>query len=294
MNIDELALILLRGLGQGAIYALLGMSFNTVSNASGILNFANGAIVVLAGLLAYTMLGNDPTTSIWFAMLVGTCVVTLVVAVAQGYLTLKPLKSSVDQHSWLITTMAMSIIIEASIRLYGGAAEFRVPTPFKSISIFGLQTPIAYFLLMGAAASWFGILTIFYRQTFTGLAMSAIAQDLDAAKAAGIKVRSVQLYAFAISGLILATAGFIGGPVINVSSQSGVGYLLSGFTALVIGGLGSNVGALAGGALVGVLSNYAAFEFGGAYQDTVTLGLLVIVLMFKPEGLFGFTSARKV
>lgn len=294
MSIDELALILVRGLGQGAVYALIGMSFNIVVNSSGILNFANGALLILSGVLAFVLLPAAPGWMPWIAAALGIAACLFVLVSLQGVLTLFPLKSSVEQHSWLVTTMAISVILSACIHLYGGSLAFRVPSLLPPVSVFGLSTPSAYFLLVALAVLWFLVIRWFHQKTFTGLAMSAIAQDLDAAKAAGISVKRIQLSAFGISGLVLATTGFVGAPVINISADAGIGYLLSGFTALVIGGLGSNVGALVGGALVGVLSTFAAYRFGGIYQDTVTMGLLIAVLMFRPEGIFGLAAARKV
>lgn len=294
MSVDELALILVRGLGQGAIYALIGMSFNIVVNSSGILNFANGTLMILAGVLAFVFLPASPGLAAWALVALAIVAFFFIFVMLQGLMTLVPLKSSVDQHSWLITTMAVSVIVSACIHLYGGSLAFRVPPLLPPVSVFGLSTPSAYFLLIGLAAFWFVMIGWFYRNTRAGLAMSAVAQDLDAGRAAGIPVRRIQLYAFGISGLVIGTTGFVGAPVINISAETGIGYLLSGFTALVIGGLGSNLGAVVGGALVGVLSMFAAYRFGGIYQDTVTMGLLIAVLMFRPEGIFGLAASRRV
>src|SRR5262245_44742264 len=101
MSIDEMALILVRGLGQGAIYALIGMSFNIVVNSSGILNFANGALMILAGVLAFLFLPAAPGFVAWMLVALGIVAFLFVFVVLQGVLTLFPLKSSVEQHSWL-------------------------------------------------------------------------------------------------------------------------------------------------------------------------------------------------
>lgn len=294
MSFDEIALILVRGLGQGAIYALIALSFNIVSNSSGILNFAYGSFLVLSGVFAYVLLPEAPALLVWLGAAAIVAVSMFFILAAQGIVTLFPLRSSVEQGSWLITTMAVSVILAACIHLYGGSLAFRVPNLLPPLPLFGTSTPFAYVLLIALAIAWYVALRWFHKFTSPGLAMSAIAQDIDAAKAAGIAVKRLQLTAFGISGLILATTGFVGAPVINISSDAGIGYLLSGFTAAVIGGVGSNIGALVGGGLVGVLSMFAAYRFGGAFQDAVTLGLLVVILMFKPEGIFGLASSRKV
>lgn len=294
MSVDEIVLILVRGLAQGSVYALIGMCLNVVSNSSGILNFANGSFLILGGVLAFFLLPETSGFMMWIVVGLAIAALLFVFLALQGALTLYPLRSSVEQHSWLITTMAVSVIIAAGIHLYGGSISFRVPNLLPPVTLFGTNTPAAYFLLLGLAALWFALFAWFHKYTYLGLAMAAIAQDLGAATAAGIPVKRIQLAAFGISGLVLGTTGFVGAPVLNISAEAGIGYLLSGFTAAVIGGVGSNVGSLVGGALVGVISMFAAYRFGGVYQDAVTMALLIAVLMFRPEGIFGLASARKV
>jgi len=99
---------------------------------------------------------------------------------------------------------------------------------------------------------------------------------------------------FAISGLIVGSAGFVAAPVMAIASDSGISYVMNGFVAAVIGGIGSNLGALIGGFLVGVITSYAAFNYGGEFQDAVALALLVGVLMLRPQGLLGRPAARRV
>ncbi|MEC7760642.1 MAG: branched-chain amino acid ABC transporter permease [Pseudomonadota bacterium] len=294
MTIVELVLILVRGLGQGAIFALIAMSLNVIASASSILNFAVGALMVLAGVGAYMILPSDPTLFGWIMAGLLIALGMGVFGFLQGGLTLIPLKSSVEQHSWLITTMAVSIIIGAGIHLFGGSLAFRVPSPIPPVTIYSTTTPTAYLLLIVLAVAVYLCLKWFHSRTYIGLAMSAVAQDLDASKAAGINVRRVQLASFSLAGVVLGLTGHIGAPVINISADTGIGYLLSGFTAAVVGGMGNNLGALVGGAMVGVLSMFAAYQFGGIYQDSVTMGLLILVLMIRPEGIFGLAAARKV
>ena len=117
---------------------------------------------------------------------------------------------------------------------------------------------------------------------------------MEAAGAAGIRVRRLQIVAFAISGLIVGSAGYVAAPVMAIASDSGISYVMSGFVAAVVGGIGSNFGALAGGLLVGVITSYAAYTYGGEFQDAVALALLVAVLMLRPQGLFGRPAARRV
>ncbi|CAN5707898.1 branched-chain amino acid ABC transporter permease [soil metagenome] len=294
MTYQELLLITIRGLGQGAIFAMIAMAFNIVGNSSGVLNFASGVLVTLGGILAYLLLPANVSFGMWLVIGAATAAALGLIVAAQGWLTLLPLRSSVEQHSWLVTTMAVSIIISALIHILGGSLTFSVPAAMPDLIVDGTSVPAAYLVAMVAALLCFAAVEAFYRYRLTGLAMSALAQDIDAARSNGIRVRRIQVIAFLLSGLILGTAGFVGAPVFSLSAETGMGFLLSGFTAAVVGGMGSNIGALVGGALVGMTSMLAAYLFGGLFQDAASLGALVIVLMIRPEGIFGLAAARRV
>lgn len=291
---DELFIIVVRGIGIGAIYSLVAVSFNVVYQSSGILNFAQGHMLILGGVFGSMFLPPDAGVLTWLALLMAAGLSVALLMAVQGYITLLPLKSSVEQHSWLITTLAVSVIISALILITKGPFALVVRDPFPPFRAFGVETPAAYAIApIFAVAACLG-LRWFHRYTLTGLAMSAISQDLEAAKAAGIRVRHLQIMSFAISGLVVGAGGFGAGAILSISPSSPINYVLNGFVAAVIGGIGSNAGALMGGPMVGVLSMWAAYNVGGEYQNAVSLALLVVILMARPQGLFGRVSARQV
>jgi branched-chain amino acid transport system permease protein len=291
---DELLIIVVRGIGAGSIFALVGMSFNIVFNSSGILNFAQGNMLVLGGLFAFQVLPGQPNVMEWLIFLPLIAALVAVLLAVQGAITLAPLRSSVEQHSWLITTLAASVIIGGILLIYQGAAQQSVRSPFLPLHFLGTRVPATYAVTTGLAVFWCVALQWFHKHALTGLAISAIAQDLDAARAAGLRVRRLQIIAFAISGLIVGSAGFAAAPVMAIANDSAIPYVTNGFVAAVVGGLGSNFGALLGGVLVGMLSLCAAYEYGGEFQNLVSLALLVVVLMLRPQGLFGRRAARRV
>src|SRR5512140_2632369 len=110
---DELIIILVRGIGLGAVYSLVAMSFNVVHNSSGILNFAQGNMLILGGMFGLFLLPQEPELVRWMLLVPAAAIVYAAVLAMQGYVTLLPLRSSVEQHSWLITTLAVSVIIGA-------------------------------------------------------------------------------------------------------------------------------------------------------------------------------------
>ena len=291
--LQELIVIAVRGIAIGSIFAMIAMSFNIVHGATGILNFAQGNMLVLGGFGAF-FLANGAGLGLWLAMLVVTGVVVAAILAFQGWLTLLPLRSSVEQDSWIISTVAFSVIIGALLMITQGPFAYTVQPMAPPFRVFGVRTPGAYGLAIGCMIFWFLALRFFLKKTATGLAISALSQDFDAARAAGLPVRRLQLVAFAISGLMIGTAGFLVAPVISVSPDAGLRYVLNGFVAAVVGGIGSNLGTLIGGPLVGVVAMLTAYRLGGAYQDLASLIVLISILMLRPQGLFGRSSARRV
>lgn len=294
--LDELLIVLIRGVGAGAIYALVGMSFNVAYSATHILNFAQGNFFVLGGFIAVMFAGlfASWTPELWFIGLPLSAVVVAALLAFQGWITLLPLRYSVEQYSWIISTMAVSTIIGALLLIFKGPWSQTASSPFPSVPTFGYMTPAPYIIAIVLMIFWYVALTWFLRKTMTGLAISAISQDLEAARAAGLRVRRLQIISFAISGLIIGSAGYAVAPIISIAADTGFNYVLNGFIANVVGGLGSNIGALFGGPIVGVITVLVIYKIGAHYQYAASLLLLVAVLLLRPQGLFGRTAARRV
>lgn len=291
---QELVITLVSGIGQGAIITLVAMSLNVLYNATGILNFAQGDFLVVGGVVTFLVVHRGTSLAILVAIVVAGAVLVGLMMGAQGVLTLARLRSSVDQHSWLVTTLAASAIIESCILLEEGPAQLVVPNRPGTFELAGVRQPWLYPVLLGLAIVAFFGLRAFHGHTTTGLAMSALRQDLDAARAAGAPIRLLQLAGFGISGLLIGVTGVLAAPVISLSQSSGITYALSGFAAAVIGGLGNQLGALIAGPVLGVLTEVAIFHLGGEYEQIAPLVLLAMVLLVRPEGVLGQAAPRRV
>ena len=293
---DEIAIITLRGIGLGSIYALIAMSFNVTERASGILNFAQGNMLMLGGTAAFLsasfVVGMTPGT--WFLLLPLAALAIGVLMTVQGWVTLLPLGRSAEQSSWMITTMAASVVIDGLLLRLQGPDALHVVDPFPGIPMLGTTIPAVYLSTFVLALLCWLLLYLWETRTLTGLAVSALWQDPEAARSLGLKVRRLQLIAFAISGLIAGAAGFVAAPVLSLSPGSGFQFALSGFVAVVIGGLGSNAGAMIAGPLSGVVTMLAVYKIGGEFEGLTALVLLLLVLLLRPEGLFGQAAARRV
>jgi branched-chain amino acid transport system permease protein len=294
MALDEILFIAVRGIGAGALFGLIAMSFNIVHNSSHVFNFAQGNMLVLGGLGAYLLTQAGIGIPEWLAYLLVTGVVMGLILAVQGTITLLPLGYTAEAHSWLITTMAVSVMIGAVMLITLGPYSATVNSPLRGVLMFNMYVPAPYFFSIGLLIAWYVALHLFLTRTLPGLAINALSQDYDAARAAGLKVRRLQILAFAISGLIVGTAGYVAGPVITITPDSGLKYVINGFIASVIGGIGSNTGALIGGPIVGLISAFAAYKIGGEFETATLVLLLVVVLLIRPQGILGATSARRV
>jgi branched-chain amino acid transport system permease protein len=296
MGIDEFLFIAIRGIGAGALFGLVGMSFNIVHNSSTVLNFAQGSMLVLGavGALVLAPTGANVPLWLWFVYLLVTALALGALVALQGYITLIPLGYSDESHSWLITTMAVSVIIGSVMLITLGPYSATVHSPMRGLMLFNMNIPAPFFFAIALLILWYLALRWFLGSTLPGLAINALSQDFDAARAAGLKVRRLQVLAFGISGLIVGSAGFAAAPVITVAPEAGLTYVIYGFIASVIGGIGNNTGALVGGPIVGLISAFATFKLGGEFESLVLVLVLVAMLLIRPKGIFGAASARRV
>jgi len=290
----ELAIILIRGVGSGAVFTLVAMSLNIVFNASGILNFAQGHLLVLAGVLSFLFYPAGGSVGTWIFALILVSILTAAITAFQGWLILLPLRSSVEQHSWIVTTLATSVILGALVTLTMGPNALDVKNPFGSLQVAGTEVPYVYIGLIGLTVAIYLAVRWFQKSALIGLALNALSQDLDASRAAGGSTRKLQVLAFAISGLMMGLTGILGASVIGISEANALTYLVFGFIVAIVGGLGNNTGALIAGPIFGVLLMLVTFSLGNKWQTPLALAVMIVVLMLRPRGIFGRVHARRV
>jgi len=293
---EEIIIILVRGIGAGAVYSLIAMSLNVIYNATGVLNFAQGQLLVLSGVLTGLLLpvGVTAASLLWYPIGLLVALAVAAVAALQGLLTLLPMRRGANQHSWIITTLSASIVIGAILVLALGPHTLVLENPFGSFDLVGTKAPLVYPVLIALAiVVWLGM-KVFQRKSLTGLALNALSEDLDAAKANGMRTMRLQVIAFAIAGAIMGLTGFVGGFVLQISASQALHYVIFGFIVVVVGGIGNNLGALIAGPIFGILMMLISFYLSGGAEVPLALAVLVIVLMLRPQGIFGRPHARRV
>ena len=144
------------------------------------------------------------------------------------------------------------------------------------------------------AVAMAGGLELFYSRTMAGKLFVAMSEDAFAARARGVSTDRIRVASYVLAGALGGLTGFAAGQLTFAYFALGLTLTLNGFIALAVGGLGSNVGALIGGFALGLLNAFASYWFGGEYQQTIAVGLLMVVLLIRPEGLLGSRNVRPV
>lgn len=280
------------GLTVGAVYALVGLGFTLIFNVSGIINFAQGEFVMLGGMI--TVFAAAAGVPLPIAALIAIVATTLV-GVALHRLAIEPARGSSP-------VVLIMITIGASIFLQGLAQQafdkrFHSLPPLVSgepLRIGGATIlPQSVLVLVCAGAIVVG-LWLFIDRTMLGKAVIATAANRLAARLIGIDTRKLIDFSFGVSAAIGAISGILITPIALTSYDAGTVLALKGFAAAMLGGMGSAVGAVAGGLVLGMLESLSAGYISSSYKDAVAFLIILIVLVFMPQGLFGRARVERV
>jgi branched-chain amino acid transport system permease protein len=284
-----LASILASGLAVGAIYALIGITYNTMFATSRVMSFTAGQLGMLGGVfgsLFILRLGWPPVIGLLATL--GACaligVVTEIVAV-------RPVLKSLEQHLYVLSTLALALMIQ-QVTAIEWSTE---PQPFPKL--FGLGSGVfdeKFWLPLVACALTIVGLELLYRKTLVGRAFLAIAEDNFAARALGLPERNLRIASYALAGAIGGLAGFAGGQLLLAFFANGPLLNFYGFVPVALGGLGNNRGAVIGGLTLGIFQQAANFLVGGIFSSVAVFVLFIVVLLAAPQGLFGAHAARRV
>ena len=289
---SELLQFLLSGVTVGAVYALVALGFTIIYNASDVVNFAQGEFVMLGGMI--TFFAHAAGAPLPLAAL-AAILLTAGLGVAMNKLAIEPARGA-PVVSLVIITIGASIFIR-------GAAQLVFDKQIHSIPAFSGDDPIrilgatilpqSLWVIWGAVAV-FVALWLFFTRTLLGRAVLATSNNRLAAQLVGINTNFVMTLSFALSAAIGALAGVLVTPITLTSYDVGLALALKGFAAAMLGGMGNPKGALAGGLLLGVLEGMTAGYLSSQYKDAAAFVVILAVLFFLPQGLFGRKSTERV
>lgn len=290
---QQIAQYLLSGLSTGAIYALIGVGFAIIHNATGIINFAQGEFVMLGGMLTLFFL-NALKLPLLVAVILAIAVAT-VMGVIFERLAIRPLKDA-SPISLVIITIGGSILIRGIAMLLWGKETHAIPTFSGNEPIqLGEATLLPQHLWIFAVTAVVIVCSkLYFSFTISGKAMRACAYNRRAAGLVGIDVRRMVLFSFAISAAMGSMAGIIVAPLTMTSYDVGVMLGLKGFCAAIIGGMSSGLGTVFGGVILGILEALGAGLFSSGYKDAIAFIILLLILFVRPQGLFKKGETERV
>jgi branched-chain amino acid transport system permease protein len=274
------------GLSVGCIYALVAMAYNVGLTTSGVLNFAQAQFVGVALFLMYAFSVQLKLATPLAIIL--TIVVVTIAAVVQEEITIRPVPPSKRDPLALITTVGASLVISSVVGTLFGQFTLSVPllgadAPF---TLLGGRVAPSDLLPIEVAVVCAIVLEVMSKATLFGLAGQATAEDRDAASLRGINNRRMVISSFALGGVIAAIAGVASVPKTYAAAGVADNYVVYGFVCLALFGFGSHKGALAGGALLGLVGAFVQQYLGAEYSNLSILILLLCVLMIRPGGVF--------
>jgi branched-chain amino acid transport system permease protein len=286
------AQVLVSGLTLGSLYALTALGFAIIFRATAVVNFAQGEMMMIGAMLALALhadygLGYAP--AFVFALAGAWCMGVVIERVAYRPLLNAPI------FTVILSTVAVGQMLRSGVRIVRGheLALFPPvvsPTPF---TVGGVRLTFLNVAIVAIAVVVLLAFLGFFRWTRTGWAMRATAQNRDAAALVGVSVPRVFSMSWGISAVLAATAGILLAPLITITPDMGaIG--IKGFIGAILGGYNSLVGSVVGGFALGVLENLAGVYISSAFKDVVTFCVLIVVLVFRPAGMFGTPESRRV
>lgn len=277
------------GLAVGAVYALIGITYNVMYSASRVFSFTAGMLGMLGGVLGALFIQRMNMNPVLGFVLVLAC--GAVLGLVTEIVTVRPVLKSIEQHLYVLSTLAFALMIQQVTAIEWGTEAQPFPALFPPAEGWLDQK---FWLPLLACAVTIGGLEFLYRHTLIGRAFLAIAEDNYAARALGLPETRLRLASFALAGVIGTLAGFTGAQMLLAffGNQSILNFY--GFVPVALGGMGSHRGALIGGLALGLFQQAANFLVGGIFAAVAVFAVFIIVLLLRPEGLAGAATARRV
>ncbi|SEG31187.1 branched-chain amino acid ABC transporter permease [Bosea lathyri] len=280
--------VLVSGLGIGCVYGLIGIGFCVIYNASGIVNFAQGAFVMLGGMITHVLLARHGVPLPLAALIAIAAVALLGVAIER--IVVRPLwNRKATMFVMILATLAAQIVIERLTLIAVGDQPKTLPvfTDRPPLMLGNVAVGYQFLWIVGGSLTIVGLLAAFFSLTRTGKAMRACSINREAAALQGIPVSRMLALAFALSAALGAIAGILITPTQYTAFNVGVPFAISGFIAAIVGGFGRPFGAFLGGLLLGLLQALAIVVFGAGLKNVAALSVLLLFLFIRPSGILG-------
>ena len=293
MSPDLFFQYLFAGITYGSIYAIVAIGFNIIYNATGIINFAQGEFVMLGGMISISLLQYMPLP---FAI-AGAVLVTMIIGALIEMVFIRWLKSP-SVLRLIIITIGISILLrEVALHIWGESIRSLPYFYGNEITTFSLGSvhisPQVVWVILACGVMMVG-LSVFFKNTPVGREMRACSANRTAALLCGINARNMVTLSFMLSAGIGALAGCVMSPITYTQYDCGTSLAIKGFTVAILGGLGNSAAAVAAGILLGIIEAFSVSVVPPAFQDAISIAILLVILFVKPHGLFGSSDAARL
>lgn len=285
LTFDLLALQLFTGLALGAVYVLLAVGLSLIFGMLTVVNFAHGAFFMLGAYAGLVVM--QKTGSFWLAMFVAPAAVAAIGMLCERWL-IRPLYGRGIDYPLLLTFGLAYMLVEGVRMIFGKTGiPFDTPEVLQGATSLGFADfPTYRLFVIGVVAVLLVALWLLIEKTSFGLIVRAGARDPVIVRVLGVDVSRVWLIVFGVGTGIAGLAGVLSGPLQNVSPEMGTSILTVAFVVTVVGGMGSLMGAVVAGLLVGVVESLAVLFFPEAAKVSMFI-IMAAVLLVRPQGLFG-------
>jgi branched-chain amino acid transport system permease protein len=293
MSLDLFFQYLFAGITYGSIYAIVAIGFNIIYNTTGIINFAQGEFVMLGGMISISLMQYMP---LGYAI-AAAVLITMGIGAAIEMLFIRWLESP-SVLRMVIITIGISILLrELALHVWGESIRslpYFYGNEITTFSVGSVHISPQVVWVIVACSVMMGGLSLFFKSTPVGREMRACAANRTAALLCGINTRNMVTLSFMLSAGIGALAGCVMSPITYTQYDSGTSLAIKGFTVAILGGLGNSMAAVAAGILLGILEAFSVSVVPLAFQDAISITILLIILFVKPHGLFGSSEAARL
>lgn len=288
---------LLNGIFTGSIYALFAVGYTLVFGVLDRLNLAHSAVFAAAAYIAITLV-DKAGLSIWLTIPV-VFVAGAILGVVIERVAFRPLAGRNDAHfAGLISSIALAGMFIALLQAVYGPDRRQFPPdaiPFTTVNIGGAQATVLQLVIVGVSVVLMVALALLVNRSTLGRGMRAVAENPHAARVLGLNVERITIATFAISSALGAVAGVLFALNVNVAELDlGTNIELKGLAVIIVGGMGSLPGAVIGGLALGLAEVFAISYVGSSWRDAIAFGLLFLILVVRPNGLFGGRAVREI
>jgi len=272
------------------MYAIIAIGFNIIYNTTGIINFAQGEFLILGGMIGISLSSFLPLP----VAIAAAVIVTMGVGALIDFLFIRWLKRP-SVLRLIVITIGVSILIrEAMLHIWDEKVRtlrYFSGTEISSVKILGAYISPQVLWVLGISAVIVAALSLFFRLTLVGRAMRACSDNRTAARLCGIRASRMVTFSFMLSAAIGALAGCAISPLTQTQYNMGASLAIKGFTVAILGGLGNSAAAVIAGLVLGLLEAFSIAVLPLAYIDAVSIAVLLVILFFRPSGLFGNREA---